>query len=212
MTVPVIRQAVDGGLELLPARWGLVPDWWRKPTPPSLTFNARSEEAASKPVWRDSLRHARGLMPARGWYEWNENEWIGGQGRRRNHPPCFLYCPHAPVIAFAALWSRWERPGWPAVLSCALLTKPAAPSIAAIHHRMPVVLKPEHYSAWLNPATPPESIPRMIADAREDLTGHPVSPRVNNVRNDDPDLMAPMPVASTGLLDFGADVSAPDRG
>jgi len=64
--VPIVLKAEDGLLELNGARWGLIPHWWKKDVPPSLTFNARSEEAAEKPTWRQSLRNMRCLMPVRG--------------------------------------------------------------------------------------------------------------------------------------------------
>ena len=63
-TVPIIRADESGQLELLPARWGLIPGWWKDPKPPMRSFNARSEEAASKPMWRSSYRNQRCLMPA----------------------------------------------------------------------------------------------------------------------------------------------------
>lgn len=69
--VPIIRRAPDADeLELTEARWGLIPNWWSKPKPPTSTINARSEEAASKPMWRQPYRNARCLIPAVGWYEW----------------------------------------------------------------------------------------------------------------------------------------------
>src|SRR3954468_11983781 len=56
------------------ARWGLVPGWWKEPKPPSHCFNARVEEAETKPMWRESLRRSRCLVPAEGWYEWKDAE------------------------------------------------------------------------------------------------------------------------------------------
>ena len=72
--VPMVIRADDALMELNGARWGLIPHWWKKDAPPSLTFNARSEEAAEKPTWRNSMRSLRGLMPARGWYVSNSIE------------------------------------------------------------------------------------------------------------------------------------------
>jgi len=187
--VPILIRTADGILELCGARWGLVPHWWSKAAPPSLTFNARSEEARRKPTWRDSLRSQRCLMPAQGWFEWNENEPTRNEAGRKVNQPYFIHCPEAPVVAFAGLWSTWAHPSGSALLSCALLSKAAAPSIAGIHHRMPVVLKPEHYDAWLDPATAAEAVDQLIADSREDLVGYPVSTRVNNARNDDATLI-----------------------
>lgn len=187
--VPIVVRGRSGALEPRVARWGLIPGWWNKETPPAMTFNARAEDAARKPVWRESLRAARCLMPARGWYEWNANEPVRGAAGRQGGQPYFLHCPGAKVIAFAGLWSVWERPGSARVVSCALLTRKAAPGIASIHPRMPVVLKPEHEAAWLDPATPADGVQALIAGARADVEAYPVGLRVNNTRNDDPELM-----------------------
>jgi putative SOS response-associated peptidase YedK len=200
--VPVIVQTKDNGLELLGARWGLIPGWWQKDVPPARTFNARSEDAAHKPVWRESLRSARCLMPARGWYEWNENQPAQGKAGRKVKQPFFICCPGAKVIAFAGLWSVWERPGSEAVVSCALLTKPAAPSLAGIHHRMPVVLRPEQQAPWLDTATAADAIQAIIAAAREDLEGFPVSTQVNDVQNDFPELLEKVRVHAMDSLNF----------
>ena len=198
--VPIIVRNKDGALEPKRARWGLIPSWWQKESPPALTFNARSEEAAQKPMWRESLRSARCLMPARGWYEWNANEPVRSESGRQGKQPYFLFCPGAKVIAFAGMWSVWERPGSEPVVSCALLSKKAAAGIASIHPRMPVVLKPEQQAAWLDPATPADGVQALIANAREDLEDYPVSTRVNNTRNDFPELMDEVSVGSIDQL------------
>lgn len=187
--VPVLVRAGDGALVLTAARWGLIPAWWKKPVPPNLTFNARSEEAASKPTWRQSLRSMRCLMPALGWYEWNAHQMVTGASGRKVKQPYYIASPNSEVIAFAGLWSLWDRPDADTVMSCALLSRAAAPAIAEIHPRMPVVLHPRQFAAWLDPATPADKVERMIAEARSDFTAYPVSTRVNNTRNDSPDLL-----------------------
>lgn len=190
--VPIVLQADDGAFELLGARWGLIPSWWNRPALPSLSFNARSEEAARKPMWRHSLREQRCLMPARGWYEWNEQEQTRNERGRKVHQPYYIHSIAGEIVAFAGLWSRWIGPDHLPVLSCALLSRDAAPSISAIHHRMPVVLKPEYYAHWMSVQTSEADIAAMMADARQDFEGHAVSVRVNNVRNDGPDLIEPL--------------------
>ncbi len=188
-TVPILVLDGTGALQVLPARWGLIPAWWKKATPPSLTFNARSEEAAAKPTWRDSLRHHRCLMPAEGWYEWNEGEPVRSPTGRQVHQPYFIHGPDRPVIAFAGLWATWTAPSGDTVVSCALLSREASPAIHAIHHRMPVVLAPDQHVEWLNPATGATAVAAIIDHAQEDLVGHRVSLRVNSPRNDSIDLM-----------------------
>jgi putative SOS response-associated peptidase YedK len=64
--VPIVRR----GRELLLARWGFIPYWWSKPKPPASAFNARAEDIATKPLWKDAYRESRCVIPAAGWYEW----------------------------------------------------------------------------------------------------------------------------------------------
>ncbi len=189
MQVPIITKAPDGVLELSSARWGLIPHWWKKDKPPSLTFNARSEEAADRPTWRDSLRSQRCLIPASGWYEWNEQEQTRNEAGRIVNQPYLFYAPDSDLIAFAGLWAVWNRPDANPVVSCALLSKGAAPSIAAIHHRMPVVLKPEQYDACLSSKTTTTEVWEIIANPVVDFEAYRVSTRVNSARNDGPELL-----------------------
>jgi len=198
--VPIVVKGEDGGLELSSARWGLIPTWWQKPEPPSMTFNARSEEAASKPTWRDSLRSRRCLMPARGWFEWNPNQPALNEAGKEVKQAYFIFYPEEPMITFAGMWSLWDRPGFDPVLSCALLSTKAAGQIASIHPRMPVVLAADQQDAWLNADTSANDVQQLIAQAREDLQGHPVSTRVNSVKNDSPDLLEKVTVHSLDLF------------
>lgn len=190
MPVAAVFVADDGVQELTRLRWGMVPHWWRKPTLPSLSFNARSEEAAEKPMWRESLARQRCLMPARGWYEWCEHQKALGPSGKPCNQPYFLFCPDEPDIAFAGLWSAWAREDGSVLLSCALLSKEAAPAIAGIHHRMPVVLPREHFDDWLDPSNGTAQALELIETAKGDLDGYPVSTRVNSARNDEEGLIA----------------------
>ena len=199
-SVPVILRAQDGAWELQAARWGLVPPWWTSEKPPARTFNARAEEAARKPTWHDSLRARRCLMPARGWYEWNRREPALDAAGRESGLPYFLHRPAEPVFAFAGLWSPWPRPGAAPVLTCALLSRAAAPGLVRIHPRMPAVLNPEQFSRWLDPATPLDAVQELIAAAGGEFAAHPVSTRVNHVRHDDPALMDEIHPPPAGLF------------
>jgi putative SOS response-associated peptidase YedK len=176
--VPIIERAADGGYDLAAARWGLVPHWWNREKLPSATFNARSEEVASKPMWRDSYRHRRCLMPALGWYEWQAREpQPGSTPRRAPKQPFYVRSDATPVVAFAGLTAVWraaEGDSW--LVSCALLTRPAAPVLGHIHDRMPVVLPPAGFAAWLAPDTSIAELDELLRTAREDFTAQPVSP------------------------------------
>jgi putative SOS response-associated peptidase YedK len=190
-TVPMLMHE-DGELTLHAARWGLVPHWWKQPKPPALTFNARSEEAASKPMWRHAYRNSRCLMPAEGWYEWNQGERVDPATGEilKVKQPHYIYRTGEPVFAFAGLLSHWTNPDGESVLSCAVLTKAAAPSLTDVHDRMPVVLLPEQYEEWISPAlTDADAVALLIADAQTDFAHHVVSTRVNNARNESADLI-----------------------
>lgn len=188
--VPVLL-SIDGELLGDQARWGLIPAWWKQDKLPTLSFNARSEEAAEKPMWRQSLRTQRCLMPALGWYEWNEHETVPTTRGRSSHQPYYFFNPDEPVLAIAGLWSLWRSPAGNEVLSCALLTREVtnAPQLAAIHHRMPVLLHTADQRAWLAPETSPDAVQKLIAGSRTDFVARRVSTRVNSVRNQAPDLI-----------------------
>lgn len=189
MPVAVILRAPDGALELQGARWGLIPHWWSKDKLPTLTFNARSEEAASKPMWRESLRSRRCIMPARGWYEWNEHQAALNPSGKPTHQPYYFHAPDEAVLSIAGIWSVWQRGDAPPIMSCALLTKEAGPDLAAIHHRMPVVLSQDEAMAWLDAEH--EAGP-LIAGAQQVIRAYPIGTAVNSVKNDFPGLLEPL--------------------
>lgn len=194
--VPILRVAEDGAWELLQARWGLIPRWWNKPRPPALSFNARSEEAFDKPMWRDALRHVRCLMPALGWYEWQERDAATGAALDER-PPHYFHAGDEAPIAFAGLLSWWPHPEGEPIPTCALMSAAAAPGLADVHDRMPVVLDPRAYESWLDRSlTDPAAIRALIAGARTEFLHHPVDAAVNQARNDGPELIRPAPVAT----------------
>jgi len=188
--VPIIIRTDDGTLEGHRARWGFIPHWWKRPELPTMSFNARSEEAHEKPMWRDALLSRRCLMPVRGWYEWRAVEGV------KVKQPYFVHVPAEDVLAFAGLWSRTPTSDGGMDYSCALLSGMAAPAIAHIHHRMPLVLHPDHFEEWLHPGTSPARIQELIASARADFEGYPVSTRVNSARNNSPELIQRLQAAS----------------
>jgi putative SOS response-associated peptidase YedK len=168
-----------GELVLVAARWGLIPHWWKQDKPPTFTINARLEEAAGKPMWRDPMRRSRCLLPAEGWYEWQE---LAG-GKQPHH----IRRTDGGLFCFAGLMSVWNGQ-----LSCAILTKAAEGPVAEVHDRMPVVLPDEAHAGWLDPSLEGATeFARAHARARE-FTHYAVSKRVNNARNEGADLIEPL--------------------
>lgn len=195
--VPVlVRDPQSQKRALVIARWGLIPHWWKDAKPPRLTFNARAEEAAGKPMWRTPLRSARCLVPAAGWYEWQEIERAdpaSGEIVKRKQPH-FIHLPGDRLFCFAGLISHVSKPGEDPQFSCAFLTTAAAGPLTEVHERMPVALTEDAHAAWLDPAL--NSAAAALALLREHtLTGfahHAVSPRVNATKNDDRALVDPL--------------------
>ena len=193
-TVPMLRLESEH-LELVPARWGLIPFWWKEDKPPRNTFNARSEEAATKPMWRIPASKARCLVPALGWYEWKEVDRIDpatGEVKKVKQP-YFMYRADDKPIAFAGFMSRRTVDGDKSEFTCSILTRDAVGPAAEVHTRMPIALPKEMETAWLDPALTdaPQAIELARAHAITAFVLHSVNPRVNNARNEGADLIEP---------------------
>jgi putative SOS response-associated peptidase YedK len=187
-------------------RWGLVPHWAKSKSIGSKMINARSETADTKPAYRTSMTKRRCLLPADGWFEWRRD----ANGKQ----PFFMTRGDGASLAMAGLWSVWRDPAAdpdaPPLVTCAVLTRDAVDALADIHDRMPVLLGPEAWTAWLDPDR---------ADVAELLAGpdlaqvhalelRPVSDAVNSVRNNGPELLTPTEPA-IDLNEPAADLDEP---
>jgi putative SOS response-associated peptidase YedK len=174
---------------LTPFRWGLIPSWAKDANSGSRLFNARGETLTTKASFRSAFQSHRIIIPADGFYEWHK------QNSGTKQPHYFTRADGEP-LAMAGL-SEWWRdrngpPDAPAIRSCSIITTSASQDMHGIHDRMPVILDPATFDVWLDPDI--EDISELTALVRAAPTGtivhHPVSPRVGNVRNNDPELVA----------------------
>jgi putative SOS response-associated peptidase YedK len=183
--VAVVRTAAAGaGRELAWLRWGLIPPWAQDPALGNQMVNARVESAATRPAFRGAFRHRRCLVPADGFYEW--------QRTNGNKQPYYVTRLDGRPLAFAGLWEVWDRGGGP-IESCTILTTAADDRLAALHDRMPVLLEPEAYARWLDPAVQdPAQLQRLLRPyPSEALALRRVGPQVNDPRNDGPRCIEP---------------------
>jgi putative SOS response-associated peptidase YedK len=193
-----VVKADDGHRHLSTHRWGLVPSWAKDLKIGSKMINARSETAAEKPAFRRAFKTRRCLIPADGFYEWAKVE---GQKVKQ---PYFIHRHDGEPLVFAGLWERWRPrledgktvdPDAEPVVSCTILTTSANTTMAPIHDRMPVMIPPGSWDAWLSPDSDLDAIDSLLIPGPEDLLSLvPVSTAVNRVANKGEELIRPVPV------------------
>ena len=127
-------------------RWGLVPGWAKEIRTGKPLINARAETILTKPSFTGAMKHRRCLIPADGYFEWQGN--VPGQKQ-----PWHFARPDLGSFAFAGIWEQWMSSEGSELESAAIITTGANNAVASIHHRMPVVIEPENYKAWLDSDT-----------------------------------------------------------
>jgi putative SOS response-associated peptidase YedK len=184
--IPVVILGHDGGRHFRLMRWGLVPGWVNDPRKFSLLINARAETVQDKPAFKNAIRRRRCLVPADGYYEWQD-----AGGRKR---PFFIYRRDRQPVGFAALSETWMGPNGEEVDTVAIVTAPASRDLAVLHHRVPVTIAPDDFERWLDGrANDAEAVMALLTGPAEGEFGwHEVSTRVNRVANDDAQLILPI--------------------
>jgi putative SOS response-associated peptidase YedK len=178
----VVRRHPDSGerrLDLL--RWGLIPHFTTDLKAARKPINARAETAASTAMFRGALATRRCLVPADAFYEWETL----ADGKQ----PYAIARQDGAPIAFAGLWEGWRSPDGEVIRSFVILTTSANAIMCELHERMPVILEPADWPAWLGEAEgDPATLLRAAAD--DVLRFWPVSRAVNAVKNNSADLLA----------------------
>ena len=185
-TQPVVRMDRDTGKRAMALlRWGLVPFWAKDAKFGYTTINARAEEVASKPAYREALKKRRCLVPADAFYEWQRID-----AKTKN--PFAIALRSREPYAFAGLWERWSPKEGEALETFTIVTTDPNELMETIHNRMPVIVEKRDYDRWLEPgdaARPPVDLLRPYP--AEKMVAWPVSARVGNVRNNDAELLEP---------------------
>jgi len=203
--VTVVLQREDGRA-VERHRWGLVPSWAKSVKEGARHINARAETVADSAAFRTSFRRRRCIIPADGFYEWQHT------GAKRKQP--WFLGPHDghALLAMAGLWSVWKDPDtglW--VLSATVITTDANDDVGRLHDRMPVLLPRDAWTTWLDPAEQDMGSLRSLLVPAPDgiLEMHPVSRRVNDVREDGPDLVEAVAEEPAGQAPATHDGPAP---
>ncbi len=179
--VHVVRTGATGR-ELVSMRWGFLPHWYKTENGGPLLINARAETLATKPAFRTACRERRCLLVATGFYEWTKTL----EGQRL---PWYFHRTDGAPIAFGGIWQNWG--GDQPVQTCAIVTTAANTPSSAVHHRMPLVLEPEHWSMWLGEKG--KGAATLMAPAADDvLAFYRVGTEVNSNRASGPELIDPI--------------------
>ncbi|HEX9890035.1 MAG TPA: SOS response-associated peptidase [Nitriliruptorales bacterium] len=176
-------------------RWGLVPFWAPDPKGAPAPINARIESLLDKQFFRDPFERRRCLLPADGFYEWRQTGQLTEKGKPKKQP-YYIHRVDGKPLAFAGIWSSWrarDDPDAPPLYTCAIVTRDAVgPVMKRLHDRMPVALPEEAWERWLDVEdTDAQALVGYVIDlAPPELDAYPVTTRVNNVRNEGPELLA----------------------
>lgn len=167
--------------------WGLIPKWAKDHSFGNRLINARGETLAEKPSFRGSFKYKRCLILADGFYEWQK------QPGSKAKVPHFIHLKNRQSFAFAGLWDEWSSPDGSQIRSCTIITTEPNEMMSSLHNRMPVILPPEDYPLWLDPAPQsPEFLQPMIKSyPSEEMAAYPVSTVVNNPKNDRAECVVP---------------------
>lgn len=187
----VIRRHPESGERHLNAlRWGLVTHWAKDSKDAAKLMNARSEGVAEKPSFREAFSKRRCIVPMDGFYEWRKSE----DGAKHAHAVALA---NGEPMAVAGLWENWKSPDGIWLRTFTVITTESAGRQALIHQRMPVILAPETWDAWLGaePAEPADLLELLVPCPDEELAIWPVDNRVGTFSENDAGLLKRDPLA-----------------
>lgn len=191
--VPIVVERLDAEGQLTrrleAASWGLVPGWAKDTKIGFKAFNARSETVLEKPMFRQSIKRRRCALPIPGYYEWETTD----EGKQ----PWMMSAAGDGPLFMAGLFEFWKQSDQSWLVSTTILTMEAAGHLRDVHHRMPVFLDRGAVDGWIDPAVSSNDVPPLLGEALSQVapsrvTRHKVGKNVGNVRNDGPELTAPV--------------------
>jgi putative SOS response-associated peptidase YedK len=189
----IVKDSVDLPRRLDTASWGLIAPWAKTfadaRAGQSHAINARSESIHEKPTFRDAFRTSRCLIPATGYYEWATS-----LGKFPPKQPFYITTKSGEPLSIAGIWSTWRNEKGELIQSASIITREAVDELATIHSRMPVFMARDRWDEWLDPKNRDiHSLQALMQNENPTagLATRPVSPRVNVVANNGPEIIAP---------------------
>jgi putative SOS response-associated peptidase YedK len=186
-SLPVYRVHHERGAELVRLRWGLIPSWAKEASIGARMINARGETVAEKPAFRTAFRRRRCLVPMMGFYEWQK------AGARK--VPHYVHLLNTELFGVAGLYEYWPGgDGADPIESYTIITTEPNELVSRLYDRMPAILPERSYDTWLDPKNEKSDALQELLKPypAEEMRAFPVSTRVNNVKNDGPELIEPV--------------------
>lgn len=182
-TIKIIVKT-DKGREMIDARWGLIPPWHKGGVKDFklATFNARIETVETSGTFKNAFKSRRCIIPASGFFEWT--------GEKGDKVPHFFSAKDGAPLAFAGLFERWKSSEGEWITTATIIVREADAWTAKYHDRMPCMLHPDDFDAWLDGSggmkvlrRPPKEMQEWIVSQRVNKTG---------VGDDDPEMIKPI--------------------
>lgn len=198
----IVRNQDIDKREIAIVSWGLIAPWSKSTIEAqrsqSMAINARSESVHEKPTFRNAFKSRRCLIPASGYYEWATE-----LGEYKTKQPVFISRVDEKLISFAGIYDRWISPEGEIRESAAIITRDAVGQLAKVHNRMPVCMPKNRWDDWLDSKLNDANQLRSLMELNEpdaNLRFWPVSNRVNSIRNNGADLIAPEEIGPAETL------------
>ena len=178
--LPVITNTNSSNLSYL--RWGLIPFWAKDPRVGFRNINTRSETISEKPSFRNAFKKRRCLIPSNGFYEWKKDS---------NKTPYRIFLKDESLFAMAGIWETWKDAEGKETDTFSIITTTANSAIKEIHHRMPVILKPEDEQTWLHEQDENKLVGLLTPFSQEKTNFYTISKLVNKPINNGPEIITP---------------------
>ena len=198
----IVRNESENKRDLAIASWGIIAPWSKDSDAAiksqSQAINARSETVDQKPTFRSAFRSRRCLIPADGYYEWATE-----MGPYSPKQPFYISAEKSQSLAFAGIWDRWIAPDGTVRDSAAIITRPAVEFLATVHSRMPTFLPRDRWDHWLDRSVQDVDEIRAMMELESPAIGLkavPVASLVNSIRNNGPELIAPIELGEPQTL------------
>ncbi len=162
--------------------WGLIPFWAKDPKVGFRNINTRSETINKKPSFKQAFNKRRCLIPANGFYEWKKDN---------NRTPYRIFLKNEKLFAMAGIWEIWKDAEGRQIDSFSIITTKANDAVRDIHHRMPVILKPENENSWLNDYDEGNLLKLLTSFSSTDMDFYSISEKVNSPKNNNPEIISP---------------------